>query len=65
MGGMGDDLLEVDLGREQTAVTVVAGSYHSCAILYTGDVKCWGERGFLLCFCCVFENHSQATTVHY
>lgn len=40
---MGDTLPFVDLGRGQRAITVAAGAYHSCALLYTGDVKCWGE----------------------
>lgn len=40
---MGDFLPFVDLGRDQKAVSVAAGFFHTCALLYTGDIKCWGE----------------------
>ncbi|CAM9675435.1 unnamed protein product, partial [Scytosiphon promiscuus] len=39
---MGDFLPVVDLGRDQRAIAVSTGFYHTCALLYTGDVKCWG-----------------------
>jgi len=39
---MGDDLDPVDLGPGRTAVAISAGDNHTCAILDTGDVKCWG-----------------------
>ncbi|CAN0526396.1 unnamed protein product, partial [Ectocarpus sp. 12 AP-2014] len=42
-GEMGDFLPFVDLGRDQKAVSVAAGFFHTCALLYTGDIKCWGE----------------------
>ncbi|CAN0383720.1 unnamed protein product, partial [Pylaiella littoralis] len=42
---MGDDLPTVELGTGETAVEVSAGSQHTCAVLSTGGVKCWG-RGF-------------------
>ena len=32
----------IDLGTGRTAVAVAAGSYHTCAILDNGDLKCWG-----------------------
>jgi uncharacterized protein YjdB len=42
---MGDALPPVDLGGPAKAV--VAGDYHTCAILLDGRVKCWGIGGFL------------------
>lgn len=46
---MGNALLTVDLGPDMTAVDIIAGRYHSCALLNTGKVKCWGrsDRGQL------------------
>lgn len=32
----------VDLGPGRTATAVAAGGLHACAILDTGDVRCWG-----------------------
>ncbi|MFL2984253.1 MAG: hypothetical protein ACJZ5B_02075 [Candidatus Poseidoniaceae archaeon] len=32
----------IDLGSGRTALAVSAGSYHACAILDNGDLKCWG-----------------------
>jgi alpha-tubulin suppressor-like RCC1 family protein len=32
----------VDLGSGNTATAIAAGRYHFCAILQTGDVRCWG-----------------------
>lgn len=40
---MGDNLEVVDLGREQKAIAIATGHYHSCALLATGNIKCWGE----------------------
>lgn len=40
---MGDDLPVVNLGRGAKAIGVAAGLTHSCALLDTGRVKCWGE----------------------
>jgi alpha-tubulin suppressor-like RCC1 family protein len=39
---MGDALATVDLGVGRTALGVVAGTAHSCALLDTRQVKCWG-----------------------
>ena len=33
----------VDLGAGRTATAVTVGRYHACAILDTGDVRCWGD----------------------
>lgn len=41
-GSMGDNLPVVDLGVDQRVIAVEAGFYHTCALLYVGDVKCWG-----------------------
>lgn len=34
----------VDLGPERTATAIAAGTSHACAILDTGDVRCWGSN---------------------
>ncbi len=39
---MGDDLPNIDLGTGRTATAISTGSYHSCALLDNGDLKCWG-----------------------
>ncbi|MGQ0629607.1 MAG: RCC1 domain-containing protein [Sporichthyaceae bacterium] len=48
---IGDDevaagLDPVDLGAGMRARAVVAGDYHSCAIVTDGSVRCWGENRF-------------------
>lgn len=46
VGEMGGDLPDVDLGTGRTAVQLAAGSAHTCALLDTGEVKCWGANGY-------------------
>ena len=41
---MGDGLPAVNLGSNRTAKQVVGGSFHTCAILDTHAVKCWGKN---------------------
>lgn len=41
-GEMGDSLPLIDLGTDNTAVAITAGQFHTCALLKSGDVKCWG-----------------------
>ena len=43
-GEMGAALSPVDLGSGRTAIAVVAGSEHTCAVLDGGDLKCWGSN---------------------
>ncbi len=45
-GEMGDSLPTVDLGTGRTAVSIAAGSFHTCALLDTGNFKCWGFNVF-------------------
>jgi alpha-tubulin suppressor-like RCC1 family protein len=42
---MGDYLLAVDLGEGKTALDVVTGVNHTCALLDDYSVKCWGTNG--------------------
>jgi alpha-tubulin suppressor-like RCC1 family protein len=39
---MGANLPYVDLGTGIQAQSIVAGDYHTCAILTDGSIKCWG-----------------------
>ena len=44
-----DTAYKVDLGTDKTAYAVACGSHHTCAILSSGGLKCWGanDRGQL------------------
>jgi alpha-tubulin suppressor-like RCC1 family protein len=41
---MGDALPAVSLGAGRTVVDVRAGFSHTCALLDSGALKCWGEN---------------------
>jgi cysteine-rich repeat protein len=41
-GQMGQALPSIDLGPLATARSIAAGSSHACAVLSTGEFKCWG-----------------------
>lgn len=43
-GEMGDNLLPIDFGTGKTAVTLVPGHSHSCALLNDKTMKCWGNN---------------------
>ena len=43
---MGDHLSIVELGTGVTVTAVAAGTVHTCAILGTGHVKCWGDAAY-------------------
>ncbi|CAN0153707.1 unnamed protein product, partial [Ectocarpus sp. 13 AM-2016] len=43
---MGDALPTIDLGSAETAVEVSTASSHTCALLGSGGVKCWGKAFF-------------------
>jgi alpha-tubulin suppressor-like RCC1 family protein len=41
---MGDALPEVDLGSGLRALAVGCGAHHTCAVLSTHELKCWGDN---------------------
>jgi alpha-tubulin suppressor-like RCC1 family protein len=44
-GEMGNNLVPVNLGSGRTAKAIASGYMHTCAILDTNQVKCWGANG--------------------
>ena len=45
-GDMGRALASVSLGTGRSVLSIAPGQYHSCAVLDTGKVKCWGANLF-------------------
>lgn len=45
-GQMGDNLPFVDLGPGVTATRIACGGHHSCALLDSGNLKCWGMNTY-------------------
>jgi cysteine-rich repeat protein len=43
---MGNNLPAVDLGTDKTASAIVAGSFHTCALLNDAGIKCWGRNDY-------------------
>ncbi len=41
---MGDDLPDVELGTNRTALSISAGEAHTCAVLDNFSIKCWGRN---------------------
>ena len=41
---MGDDLPTINLGIGRTAKAISTGQHHTCVILDTDQVKCFGEN---------------------
>ena len=41
---MGNNLAAINFGTGRSAATVAAGSFHACAQLDNGQVKCWGNN---------------------
>lgn len=40
---MGDNMVETYLGTDVTPSVIHAGGWHTCAIVNTDQLKCWGE----------------------
>lgn len=50
VGEMGVNLPYVDLGANVTVSSITAGHRHSCAVVDSGGVKCWGKYPALSSF---------------
>jgi len=44
-GQLGSALPAINFGTGRTASRIAAGSFHACALLDNGRVKCWGDNG--------------------
>lgn len=53
---MGDNLVPIDLGTNQRVTKLSIGWDHTCALLETQEMKCWGYGG-------VYGNLGQGSTV--
>jgi alpha-tubulin suppressor-like RCC1 family protein len=42
---MGDNLKPIDLGTNFISESISTGSYHSCALSRSRQIKCWGNNG--------------------
>jgi alpha-tubulin suppressor-like RCC1 family protein len=42
---MGDSLLTINLGYGRTAASVSAGNFHTCVLLDSNNIKCFGRNG--------------------
>lgn len=43
---MAEALPAVNLGTNRSAIAITAGWGHTCALLNTGEIKCWGGNGY-------------------
>lgn len=45
-GDMGDNLPFVDLGNDLRATQISCNGLHTCVVLESGDLKCWGKNNY-------------------
>ena len=45
MGPIRIQRIPVAVAGISTAIAITAGAYHSCAVLRSGSVECWGYNG--------------------